>query len=133
MEEIFCTSCKEVLIFRELSKTVALTSVVTHGNRSLLNGANAIRIVMLVHSYRLLSNLIGHLQGLNHVGTERRDATYRIPALRGGIPHVMSCCYVLNQLGNATSDPSAFKIPQVPSSILAALGLYSQSSVFLMQ
>ena len=64
---------------------------------------------------------------LNHVGTERRDTTYRIPALRGGILHVVSRCYVLNQLGSATSDPTAFKIPLVPSSILAALGLYSQS------
>ena len=36
-------------------------------------------------------------------------------------------CYVLNQLGNATSDPTAFKIPQVPSDILAVLGLYSRS------
>ena len=53
---------------------------------------------------------------LNHVGTERRDTTYRIPALRGGILHVVSRCYVLNQLGNATSDPTVFKIPQVPSS-----------------
>ena len=25
------------------------------------------------------------------------------------------------------SDPTAFKIPQIPSSVLAALGLYSQS------
>ena len=64
---------------------------------------------------------------LNHVGTERRDTTYRIPALKGGILHVVSRCYVLNQLGNATSDPTAFKIRQVPSSVLAALGLYNQS------
>ena len=41
--------------------------------------------------------------------------------------HVVSRCYVLNQLGNAMSDPTAFKIRQVPSSVLAALGLYSQS------
>ena len=52
---------------------------------------------------------------------------YRIPALRGGILHVVFRCYVLNQLGNATSDPTTIKIPQVPSSILAVLGLYSQS------
>ena len=64
---------------------------------------------------------------LNHVGTERRDTTFRIPALRGGILHVVSRCYVLNQLGNAMSDPTAFKIPQVPSSVLAVLGLYSRS------
>ena len=64
---------------------------------------------------------------LNHVETERRDTTYRIPALRGGILHVVSRCYVLNQLGNATSDPTAFKIPQVPSSVLAVLRLYSRS------
>ena len=61
---------------------------------------------------------------------ERRDTTYRIPALRGGILHVVSRCYVLNQLGNATSDPTAFKIPRVPSSVLSALGLYSRSSIF---
>ena len=48
-------------------------------------------------------------------------------ALRGGILHVVSRCYALNQLGNAMSDPTAFKIPQVPSSILTVLGLYSQS------
>ena len=64
---------------------------------------------------------------LNYVEIERRDTTYRIPALRGGILHVVSRCYVLNQLGNATSDPMAFKIPQIPSSVLAALRLYSQS------
>ena len=63
---------------------------------------------------------------LNHVVTERRDTAYRIPALRGGILHVVSRCYVLNQLGNATSDPTSFKISQVPSSILAALRLYSR-------
>ena len=44
---------------------------------------------------------------------------------------MVSRCYVLNQLGNAmsdpTSDPAAFKIPQVPSSVLAVLGLYSWS------
>ena len=34
---------------------------------------------------------------------------------------------VLNQLGNATSDPTSFKIPQVPNSVLAVLGLYRQS------
>ena len=39
----------------------------------------------------------------------------------------MSRCYVLNQLDNATSDLTAFKIPQIPSSVLAALGLYSRS------
>ena len=33
----------------------------------------------------------------------------------------------VNQLGNAMSDPTAFKVPQVPSSVLAALGLYNQS------
>ena len=38
--------------------------------------------------------------------------------------NLVSRCYVLNQLGNATSDPTAFKIPQVPSSVLAVLGLY---------
>ena len=38
----------------------------------------------------------------------------------------MSRCYVLNK-GNVTSDPTAFKIPQVPSSVLAVLGLYSRS------
>ena len=64
---------------------------------------------------------------LNHVGTEKRDTTCRIPALREGILHVVSRCYVLNQLGNATSDPTAFKIPQVPSSVLAVLGLYRRS------
>ena len=36
-------------------------------------------------------------------------------------------CNVLNRLGNATSDLTAFKIPQVSSSILAVLGLYSRS------
>ena len=63
---------------------------------------------------------------LNHVGTERRDTTYRIPALRGGILHVVSRCYVLNQLGNATSDPTTFKNHQVPSSVLAVLRVYSR-------
>ena len=29
---------------------------------------------------------------LNHVGTERRDTTFRIPALRGGILHAVSRC-----------------------------------------
>ena len=29
-------------------------------------------------------------------------------------------------MGNAMSDPTAFKITQVPSSILTELGLYSQ-------
>ena len=38
---------------------------------------------------------------INYVGTERRDTTCRIPAMRGGILHVVSRCYVLNQLGNA--------------------------------
>ena len=47
-------------------------------------------------------------EDLNNVETERRDTTYRIPA-RGGILHVVSRYYVLNQLGNATSDPTAFK------------------------
>ena len=62
---------------------------------------------------------------LNHV-TEM-DTTNRIPVLRGGILHIVSRCYVLNQLGNATLGPRAFKIPLVPSSVLAVLGLYSQS------
>ena len=39
---------------------------------------------------------------------------------------MMSRCYVLNQLDNATSDPT-FKIPQVSSSVLTVLELYSQS------
>ena len=39
----------------------------------------------------------------------------------------MSRCYVLNQIGNATSDPTALKIPQVPDNVLAALGHYSHS------
>ena len=40
----------------------------------------------------------------------------------------MSCPVAMfYQLGNATSDPMALKIPQIPSSVLAALGLYSQS------
>ena len=64
---------------------------------------------------------------LHHVGTERRDTTYRIPALRGGILHVLSSCYVLNLLGNAMSDHTAINVPQVPNSVLAALGLYNQS------
>ena len=81
----------------------------------------------LEHSYWLLSNLIGHLQGPKSHRTERRDTTYRILALGGGILHVVSRCYVLNQLGNATSDPTAFKIPKVPSDVLAVLGFYSQS------
>ena len=50
--------------------------------------------------------------------------TYRILDLRGGILHVVSRCYVL---GNATSDPTAFKIPQVPINVLAVLRLYSRS------
>ena len=45
----------------------------------------------------------------------------------GGILYVVSRCQVLNQLGNATSDPTAFKIPRVPSSVLAMLGLNSWS------
>ena len=47
--------------------------------------------------------------------------------VESGILHVVSLCYVLNQLGNAMSHPTAFKIPQVPSSVLAVLGLYSRS------
>ena len=81
----------------------------------------------LEHSYWLLSNLLVIYKDLNHVGIERRDTIYRIPALSGGILHVVSRCYVLNKLGNATSDPTAFKIPQVPSSVLTMLGLYSRS------
>ena len=34
---------------------------------------------------------------LNHVGIERRDTPYKIPAPRGGILHVVSRCYVLNK------------------------------------
>ena len=75
----------------------------------------------MVVGFWLLSNLMVIYKDL----TEMRDTTYRIPALRGGILYVVSRCYVLNQLGNATSDPTAFKIPQVPSSILAVLGLFS--------
>ena len=81
----------------------------------------------LEHSYPHLSNLIGHLRGpKSSRNPKRRDTTYKITA-RGGILHVVSSCYVPNQLGNATSDPMAFKIPQIPSSVLAALGLYSRS------
>ena len=56
-----------------------------------------------------------------------RNTTNRIPVLRGGILHIVSRCYVLNQLSNATLGPTAFKIPLVPSSVLAVFGLYSRS------
>ena len=42
----------------------------------------------------LVSSLLA--RDLYHAGTERRDTTYRIPALRGETLHVVSRCYVLN-------------------------------------
>ena len=52
---------------------------------------------------------------------------YGIPALSGGILHVVSSCYVLNHLGNVT----AFKIHLVPGSVIAALGPYWRSFMIL--
>ena len=81
------------------------------------NFASKVANWILEHSYWLLTNLLVIYKDLNHAGTESRDTTYRIPALRGRILHVVSRCYVL----------TATKIPQVPSSVLTVLGLYSQS------